>query len=69
MIQSNPIYVFLMQIEAIQERTLLKSFFEGIFMFREGFFLLLVLWLCVFVLFLISSRLVKEFILLNELWV
>lgn len=38
MIQYNPIYVFLMQMEAIQESTLLKSFFEGILIFREGSF-------------------------------
>lgn len=69
MIQSKPICVFLMQMKAIQESTLLKSFFESFFICRDGSFLLLVLWVWVWVLgffFVISSRLVREFMLLTK---
>lgn len=41
MIQSNPIYAFLMQMGAIQERTLLKSFLKA-FLSAEKDLLLLV---------------------------
>jgi len=47
MIQSKPIYVFQMQMEAIQESTLLKSFFESFLICRDGSFLVLVLWFLV----------------------
>lgn len=66
MIQSNRIYVFLMQMEAIQESTLLKSFFESFLICRDGSFLLLLLWFLDFFFFVISSRLVRKFISLTK---
>lgn len=65
MIQSNPIYAFLMQMGAIQERTLLKSFFESFLICREGSFIVgfFGFWWSFFV---ISSRLVRKFILLTK---